>query len=295
MFQGEPPAAVLGIDMGVDLGGQDGAVPQEILDLADIGPVRHQLSGHRMAQHVRGEMGGYPGLPCAFSEHEADGLGGQRLGVPVDEEGAGSCHLGGKHVGVFAHGIQGFLAADGDDAFPMPLAYDSCGPVFEVHILHAERRRLRDPYAGCEHELKHGDVADRLWSVAGSDGFGVETLEKPVHRPHGDGPGKDHVLPQSDSQFAERTDGDNVLELQMRKQPMEDRQFAPDGPDFVAFYKKTDVLTEDIAVNVPWFRYVPFFGKTEELVGVRAIGLERFGCQVALELAMEYKHLNSIG
>ena len=88
VFQSEPPPAVLGIDMGVDLGGQDGAVPQEVLNLTDIRPVCHKLGGHRMAQHMRREMGGYPGRPCAFPEHETDGLGGQRLRVPVDEEGA---------------------------------------------------------------------------------------------------------------------------------------------------------------------------------------------------------------
>ena len=243
--------------MGVDLGGQDGAVSQEILDLADIRPVCHKLGGHRMAQHMRGEMGGYPGRPCAFPEHEADGLGGQRLRVSVDEEGARGGYLGGKHIRVFPQRIQGFRAADGDDALPMTLAHDAGGPIFEIHILRAKRRRLRDPHARGEHELKHGDVADCFGPVIGPDGFGVEVFEQPVHCPHGDGPGEDNVLPQRDSQFAERADGDDVLELQMREQPVEDGKLALNGPCLVTFYKQADVFSHDIAINSSWFRYAP--------------------------------------
>ena len=77
MFQSEAPTAVLGVNMGVDLGGKDGSVSQEILNLADIRPVCHQLSGNGMAKHVRREMGSYPGLSRALPEHEADGLGGK--------------------------------------------------------------------------------------------------------------------------------------------------------------------------------------------------------------------------
>src|SRR6188472_3361920 len=84
------------LDPGVDLGGRDARVPEELLDRAQVGAALEQVGGERVAQHVRRDAAGkarlaHPALePASYVRgvKAAPALGNEhRRLVPTINEG----------------------------------------------------------------------------------------------------------------------------------------------------------------------------------------------------------------
>ena len=52
------PLPLAGVDVGVDLGGEDALVTEHLLYGAEVGPVLDEMGGERVAEGVRGYLFG---------------------------------------------------------------------------------------------------------------------------------------------------------------------------------------------------------------------------------------------
>src|SRR5581483_3661585 len=81
-------ADVLAADLGVDLGGGDVGVTQQLLHLVDVHAPAQHVGREAVAQGVRGDAALDAGFAGVALEDEPEALAGQALAAAVDEEGA---------------------------------------------------------------------------------------------------------------------------------------------------------------------------------------------------------------
>ncbi len=86
--------------VGVDLGGGDGAVAQEGLDVADVHAVFQQGGGEGVAEHVGRDVEGGLGRLHVFVDDPPDRLGPEGPAPAVEEDGAAAVDLPGKGLEV---------------------------------------------------------------------------------------------------------------------------------------------------------------------------------------------------
>ena len=79
----------LGGEVGVALRGRDGRVPEDALDLADIGAVPEEPRCDRVADRVRGQVTLNPSAAAVTVEEALDRVNGDALARSVDEQKRG--------------------------------------------------------------------------------------------------------------------------------------------------------------------------------------------------------------
>src|ERR1700722_7576426 len=76
-------------ELGVDLGGGDGDVAEQLLDDPDVGAVGQHVAGARVAQYVGTDQGSEPD-PVGMVAHDGPGpLAAEASGPGVDEDRLG--------------------------------------------------------------------------------------------------------------------------------------------------------------------------------------------------------------
>lgn len=74
-------------DVGVDLGGGEAFVAEELLDGFEVGAVVEEVGCEAVAEGVGGDVGREPGSECPFFHYGLDAAGGESLALGVGEEG----------------------------------------------------------------------------------------------------------------------------------------------------------------------------------------------------------------
>ncbi len=174
-------------DVGVDGGGFEAGVAEQLLDVADVGPVFEHVRGAGVAEEVAGPDGLDPGAVEDAPHPVANMVGAEAFAVAGDEEGvfadAGK-QDGTDVVEIFAEPLEGAVA-DGDDAvFPVFAFADGedAGLWIEVFIVEPDEFGAAD--AGGVEELQDGAVAEteRVGDVGygedGADLLGAERAGK---------------------------------------------------------------------------------------------------------------------
>lgn len=72
-------------EVGVDLGGGDGAVPEHFLHGADVGAVNEQFGGVAVAQGMRCDLLGDSGFESGFADDGLNADGGEAMFFFVEE------------------------------------------------------------------------------------------------------------------------------------------------------------------------------------------------------------------
>lgn len=166
----------VGVDVGVDLGGDDVGVAEEFLDDAEVGAAGEEVGGEGVAEGV-----GVDGADAGTFGHAADEL-------PEDDAGDGAAGAGDEEaigVGFGAGGFDGqeegaeffyvFFeggdggGADGDDAFLVAFAQDADDAQVEVEVVEGEFGEFRGAQAAGVEEFDDGLVAE-CEAVAGFGG-----------------------------------------------------------------------------------------------------------------------------
>ena len=114
-----------GVDVGVDLGGEDGFVAEHFLDDAEVRPAFDEVGGEGMAESVRGNLlVDARGHRLVFHDvedvHPAEGFSGLVQEQDVLKGAGGRLRTCRK---VVPNGVGGHLP-EGDDALLVALAYD---------------------------------------------------------------------------------------------------------------------------------------------------------------------------
>ena len=147
--------------MYVDLGGGDGAVPQEILDELDVHALLVEQGGEGVAEDMRCDGSIQACKGCILRHQIAHRLGGERRcefaekecwdilrHSPAEIQVDGECFL---HFGI--------LQIDGP--FLVSLAVDHEPDVFLVarHIFEPKGAEFADPQPTCKEDLQNGEVS----------------------------------------------------------------------------------------------------------------------------------------
>lgn len=107
---------LVGADVGVNLRGGDGAVSEDMLDVADIDIFLQQLCSEGMAKHMGRQMlGDFQGFLIAGNQ-QAHGLLGEWITELVDEEKAAGFNFLLEHGPIGVQDFQYIRVADLQDA-----------------------------------------------------------------------------------------------------------------------------------------------------------------------------------
>ena len=163
-----------GVDVGVDLGGEDGFVAEHFLDDAEVGAVFDEVGGEGVAEGVGGDF-----LVDACDERllldeVEDGHPAERAAVFVEEGDVVEGRLGGCGASgqIGREGVRRHLA-EGDEPLLVALADDAHEALLEVDVGDLQGAGLRDAEAAAVEDLEDGAVAEGA-PVAGGDVHGVE-------------------------------------------------------------------------------------------------------------------------
>lgn len=144
-----------GGDVGVDLGGGEVGVAEELLDAAEVGSVVEEVGGEAVAQFVGTDLELDAGTAQVFLEQVVDGAGGDAAAEFAEKEGA-LMDSGG--VAVVLDGAEGGRA-DGAEAVLAAFAGDAEGLVDDVDVSDVEFHQFVQAEAGAVEELENGGVA----------------------------------------------------------------------------------------------------------------------------------------
>lgn len=155
--------------VGVNLGGLDGAMAEEPLDVADVDVLLEEERGEGVAEHVRRYVCGGGGAVGVLGDEGADRLLGQALVEAVDEERArgarGFARLdalpGVSPREVIRQSIERAFVLHLDDALPGALSEDEERLCRLVEVPVIEAAQLGDPQAGCEQHFHDGAIAGK--------------------------------------------------------------------------------------------------------------------------------------
>ncbi len=148
-----------GVDVGVDLGGEDGFVTEHFLDDAEVRPTFDEVGGEGVAEGVGGNFlvdarGHRLVLDDAEDVDAAEGAA-----VPVQEqdvlEGAGGRFRAGRKV--VPDGVGGHVP-EGDDALLVALADDIDIPFVQVDVRDLQAGALAHAEAAAVQDLQDGAV-----------------------------------------------------------------------------------------------------------------------------------------
>ena len=163
-----------GVDVGVDLGGEDGFVAEHFLDDAEVGAVFDEVGREGVAEGVGGDF-----LVDACDERllldeVEDGHPAERAAVFVEEGDVVEGGLGGRGASgqIGREGVRRHLA-EGDEPFLVAFADYAHEAFLEVDVRDEQAAGLGDPQAAAVEDLEDGAVAEGA-PVAGGDVHGVE-------------------------------------------------------------------------------------------------------------------------
>lgn len=159
---------LVGADVSVNLRGGDGAVSEDMLDVADIDIFLQQLCSEGMAEHMGRQMlGDFQGFLIAGNQ-QAHGLLGERVAKLVDEEEAAGFDFFLKHGPVGVEDFQYIRVADLQDAFFRAFSIDADILLAQVDFFIPDMAELGDSHAGGKEKLHDSGVANAyLALVAG--------------------------------------------------------------------------------------------------------------------------------
>ena len=107
---------LVGADVGIDLRGGDGAVSEDMLNVADVHVFLQQLCGEGMAKHMGRQMLGDFQRFLIAGNQQAHRLPGERVAELVDEEEAAGFDFFLEHGAVGIENLQHVRIADLQDA-----------------------------------------------------------------------------------------------------------------------------------------------------------------------------------
>ena len=137
-----------GVDVGVDLGGEDGLVAQHFLDDAEVGPVFDEVGGKGVAEGVGRDFLLDAGGHGLVLDQFEDGDAAEGLSELVQEEVVFVLALGGDGpiLQVGADGIGRYFS-EGDEALLVAFADDVDKAFGQIHVGEEEVGGFGDPEA----------------------------------------------------------------------------------------------------------------------------------------------------
>ena len=135
MFCGEDIPLFGDSDMGINLGGVDGAVSQHFLNEADIYARFQKTCGEGVAEHVGRDVQINGNEGSVLVDHPADCLVGERFPGLIGKEMAAGTDFCGKIAAIFVQYPNHFPAADLNAAFLTAFAIDQDCAVMQIDIL----------------------------------------------------------------------------------------------------------------------------------------------------------------
>jgi hypothetical protein len=160
-------AQVGDVEAGVAVEGLEAAVPEELLDVVEIGVALDHLGGAAPAEGVRGDVDVQPELTAVAAYAIAQGMLRERPAGLVDEDGGAIAvaeTMASERERPYAPDVGGepFAGglADGNVAFFPPLPHDAGNAAFDVEIRDREAFELADPDAARVQQFEGGAVAD---------------------------------------------------------------------------------------------------------------------------------------
>ena len=161
--------------MGVDLGGREAGVPEQLLHASQVGAAPQEL-GRVSVPHGMRRYGGvqaglaHTTLECRAQRVRAHPVAARRAQQSVRVRLPLASELGAGKGEVGPRGVERRLV-DGHDALLRALPHEPHLPLGEVDVGHVEPRELRDPRARGIEELEHRPVteADAVMDVAYGD------------------------------------------------------------------------------------------------------------------------------
>ena len=141
---------------GVDTGGRDVLMPEELLHVGDVHADGQQSSGHGVAQEVRIDALGDAGAAGDLANDLADALAGEcrrtsicaPLATDEQRPGPASADVQGHKTGQV--GTHGHFAA-----FTALAVLDDNGALGQAHVFDAQRHEFRHARAGFQQHLHH--------------------------------------------------------------------------------------------------------------------------------------------
>ena len=164
---------------GVDGGGLEVFVAEQLLDVADVGPAFEHVRGAGVAEQVAPALfAPDTGVADAVPDQAGEHVGMEAFAVAADEEALLAGNAGEQRanvVEVFLDPAQG-ARADGDDAVLHALALaDEHGSLVAVEVAQVELHEFAAPHAGGVEELQYGAVAQA--ERVGDVGYGEDGLD----------------------------------------------------------------------------------------------------------------------
>jgi len=150
------------VDLGVNLGGRHGCVPQKLLDHAEVGPAFEEMGGKGMAEHVGMKSAFESGRPRVAVQDAPQPHAAQLATPPIQENnicGALSDQSGTRIAQVRAEASHRG-AGKRDDAFPFPLPENPHVLFRKAQGVEGQIQYFRDPKPRSVHELEDGPVAE---------------------------------------------------------------------------------------------------------------------------------------
>ena len=99
-------------NVGVNLGGSDGAVPEHFLDRANVGAIHQEFRGIAVAKGMRGHFFDNACLAGIFADNGLNAYSGEAASLIIEDISFSSVHEE-RFVIVFAEGDIGFDAFGG--------------------------------------------------------------------------------------------------------------------------------------------------------------------------------------
>lgn len=152
-------------DVGIDLGGGEGAVTEDGLDVLDVNAFFQQEGCQGMAEGVGCHAFVDAGFPCKLFDTGSDGLGIEWFSPQVEEEGACAfCSVAGREAEVvFQCSDDGWLA-DLDDALSAAFAIDFDEAFLQVNVADVQGAEFGDAQARAKQQFDDGDEAQELFA-----------------------------------------------------------------------------------------------------------------------------------
>jgi len=225
------------VDLGVDLGGHDGAVAEQGLDVFDVDVVFEQQGGEGVAKDVRGDLLGDIYAFGEAADEYADGLVGKFVAEAVDKEvAAGGFDFILIAVAVGLQGEKRVGVAELDHSLFAAFTVNGNGTCLEVEGVAAEVGNFGYPCAGRKQQLDNDGVPDGFEVgigvfVAWYDGC-VNFFQQFAGFAGGEGFGQQGGFFDFDLEFADRVSQDVVFKFEVVEKCFQGGDLAFDGFGF---------------------------------------------------------------
>ena len=178
---------IITVEVGVNLRGGDGLVPEHLLDSTQVSPAFDQVGGKRMPKGMRTDaFGDAGGLRQVFDDgenHDACEPGAPSVQKNVRPMPWLDLHVDAVAFDVHVDKLLG-CSADGYEPLLVAFADDPEKAYVKVEVLHTKVDQLADPEPGAVQGLQNGPVARAF------GGRHVDGIQQLVYLDHAEGVGQ---------------------------------------------------------------------------------------------------------